>query len=89
MVAGVDGAVYTPAVLPGPAGASVPAVVAATHAGTVEVITGFSGDAARGEWLADRGRIASVPGITTRRWAHAVPVRGPVSRSRRRCWPGC
>lgn len=60
MVAGIDGAVYTPAVLTGPAGATVPAVVVATHAGMAEVVTGFRTEDDRQAWLADRAQ--PIPG---------------------------
>lgn len=51
---GVDGADYAAAVFEGPAGATMPAVVAATHADSVELISGFRTIAARDAWLADR-----------------------------------
>jgi hypothetical protein len=51
--AGIDGGVYTPAVFCGPAGILVPAVVATTHAGTVELVT-FGTEAEQRSWLADR-----------------------------------
>jgi hypothetical protein len=54
MVAGMDGVVYTPAEMSGPAGVVIPAVVAATHAGTVEVITGFRSGREQREWLEGR-----------------------------------
>jgi hypothetical protein len=54
MVAGIDGAVYTPAEMTGPAGVTIPAVVAATHAGTAEVITGFRTDREQREWMEGR-----------------------------------
>lgn len=56
LVAGIDGAVYTPAELSGPAGATSPAVVATNHAGTVEVVTGFRSEDERGKWLTARAR---------------------------------
>ena len=62
MTVGIDGMVYTPAVLTGPAGATVPVIVAATHAGTVEVITGFRTEREQEDWLADRARQSSGTG---------------------------
>jgi len=57
---GADGARYTPATATVPEGAGIPAVIVTTHAGTAEVVTGFSRNFGRDDWLADR--LAPAPG---------------------------
>jgi len=51
---GADGARYTPAALTSPDGTSARAVIVTTHAGTAEVVTGFSTGLDHVAWLGDR-----------------------------------
>jgi hypothetical protein len=72
---GLDGAWYGAAELTPAAGMSGgPAVVVTTHAGTLEVVTGFAEAGARDDWMADRapGRTDSLAICHTGPWCRAV-----------------
>lgn len=64
-VTGLDGAVYSSASLARDSGAPLAVVMAVTHTGEVEIVSGFGDAVERDAWLADRsiGRAAPADGL--------------------------
>lgn len=83
-VTGLDGALYEAASLARDSGDPLPVVLAITHAGAMEIVSGFGDRAERDDWLADRsfGREVSADGLPTGPSAAiAGTVTGPDCRT--------